>query len=148
MSSPCLVSPSTSCRRSLFFPIQRLIKEKHTKPAKACVSQRKLSLTLGDKSEIHSLRKLSLFIQFVSQIHFYTNINTCRDSPAQIAGSSEPVSPSPLSPSRASSYLPSHTWKSPIHLRRPCSHTILSVKLFKNFHQEAVTPYHGALSLL
>lgn len=101
MSSPCLVSPSTSCRQSPFFPIERLIKEKHTKPEKACVSQRKLSLTLGDKSEIHSLRKLSLFIQLVRQIHFYTNINICRDSPArsQIADGSEPVSRSLLSPS-------------------------------------------------
>lgn len=72
------------------------------------MSQRKLSLTLGDRSEIHSLRKLSLFIQLVSQIHFYTNINICRDSLAHltIADKSECVSQSLLSPSWLLSSLP------------------------------------------
>lgn len=100
MSSPCLVSPSTSCHQSRFFPIERLIKEKHTKPERAYLSQRKLPLTLGDRSEIHSLRKLSPFIQLVSQIHFYTSINICCASPARsrVPDNFKRVSRSPLSP--------------------------------------------------
>lgn len=66
----------------LFCAVARLTKAEHTKPGRADMSQRKLLWTLGNRSAVHSLRKLSLFIQFFSQIHFYTNINIYPDSPA------------------------------------------------------------------
>lgn len=128
MSLPHL---SLSPQLPLFCAIVRLIKAEHTKPRRADTSQRKRLWTLGDRSKVHSLRKLSLSIQLFSQSHFYTSINIYPDSPAcsQRADNPECVS-QPLSTPLPGEYLsPLPHLEKPIRLGRPHSHTTLHVKL-------------------
>lgn len=108
-----------------------------------------------DQNFINSEKNESLFIQSCSLIHFNAFISAVKVQPALKQLTSQDVSSfKPLclhissSLCLESSYHPFCTWQKPVHLCRPSSNAIYSVKLFKIFIQPSSKISHTILYLL